>query len=346
MPRESFVISDQALAPGTRTTIDIPLGVLSNHTPMTLPVHVVHGRRDGPTMFVSAAIHGDEVLGVEIIRRLMQASALKTLRGTLMLIPIVNGFGFISHSRYLPDRRDLNRSFPGAANGSLAGRLAHIFMTEVVQRADVGIDLHTGALHRANLPQIRADLEKGDCLALAKSFGAPVILHSDLRDGSLREAAQEEGVDVLIYEAGEALRFEEFAIRAGVKGVLSVMKHLGMVTAKASKAMANKSVMSRSSHWLRAPVGGIFRATKTIGDSVEKGEAIGAIADPFGETEADVVTKAAGIIIGRTNLPVVNQGDALIHIAKVFNPEKAEGRIEELEQELEADSLFEDASLL
>lgn len=346
MPRPSFEFCGTIIPPGARETVDIPLGVLSNHTPMSLPVHVMHGRRDGPTLFVSAAIHGDEVLGVEIIRRLMQTPALKSLRGTLLLIPVVNGFGFISHTRNLPDRRDLNRSFPGSAVGSLAGRLAHIFMTEVVERSDIGIDLHTGALHRSNLPQIRADLGRATSLELAKAFGAPVILHSNVRDGSLREAAKEAGVDVLLYEAGEALRFEEFAIRAGVKGVLGVMKHVGMIPTRASKKIGIKSVLSRSSHWLRAPGGGIFRALKTSGDVVEKGETIGIIADPFGESEADVKTRSSGIIIGRTNLPVVNQGDALFHVAKVYDPSRVEGHVEEIEQELDEDPLFDNDGIV
>jgi len=344
--RAAFEFCGTSIAPGARKTVDIPLGALSNHSPMTLPVHVIHGRRDGPTLFVSAAIHGDEVQGVEIIRRLIQGSALRGLRGTVMLIPIVNGYGFISHTRYLPDRRDLNRSFPGAPGGSLAGRLAHIFMTEIVKRSDVGLDLHTGALHRTNLPQIRADIEVGGCLELAQAFGAPVILHSNLRDGSLRGAAQEAGVDVLLYEAGEALRFDEFAIRAGVKGVLGVMKHLGMLSIKSGKARKTKSIISRSSHWLRASEGGIFRATRTIGDSVERGQVIGAIADPFGEADTEITARASGIIIGRTNVPVVNQGDALFHVAKVFNAEKAEDRVGALEQELDDDPLFDDDGLV
>lgn len=346
MVRAAFEICGHSIAAGTRKTIDIPLGALSNHTPMSLPVHVIHGRRDGPTLFVSAAIHGDEVQGVEVIRRLIQGTALRSLMGTVMLIPIVNGYGFISHTRYLPDRRDLNRSFPGAPGGSLAGRLAHIFMTEIVHRSDVGLDLHTGALHRTNLPQIRADIEEEGCLELAQAFGAPVILHSNLRDGSLRGAAQEAGVNVLLYEAGEALRFDEFAIRAGVKGVLGVMKHLGMLSAKSGKARKTKSVISRSSHWLRAAEGGIFRATRTIGDSVEKDQVIGAIADPFGEADTEITARSAGIIIGRTNVPVVNQGDALFHVAKVFNPEKAGDRVEALEQELDEDPLFDDDGLV
>ncbi len=344
MARNGFKIADNEIAPGTRRTIDIPLGVFSNHAPMNLPVHVIHGFRAGPVLFVSAAVHGDEVLGVEIIRRLMKTPALRRLRGTLLLVPVVNSYGFISQTRYLPDRRDLNRSFPGGPSGSLAARLAHTFMTEIVYKSQVGVDLHTGSLHRVNLPQVRTDFDKGASLQLARAFAAPVVLNSNLRDGSLREAAQAAGVDVLIFEAGEALRFDEFAIRVGVKGVIHLMQHLDMLTRRSRKQRVTESVLSRSSHWLRSPVGGIFRVLKNIGERIEKNEKIGIIADPLGETEEFVISRSAGIIIGRTNLPVVNQGDALIHVAKVFDPESAEDRLEEHEQELAEDPLFDSSN--
>ncbi|RMD60515.1 MAG: succinylglutamate desuccinylase, partial [Alphaproteobacteria bacterium] len=188
MARKAFKIGGATIAPGARDTVDLPLSVLSNHTPMSLPVQVIHGRKPGPVMFVSACVHGDEIIGVEIIRRLLRLPALRRLRGTLLAIPIVNAFGFINHSRYLPDRRDLNRSFPGSANGSLAARLAHLFVKEVVTRCQYGIDLHSAAEHRTNLPQIRVSDREPETRALAEAFGAPVILHSQVRDGSLRDA--------------------------------------------------------------------------------------------------------------------------------------------------------------
>lgn len=342
MSRASFEIGDCVIEPGTRQTIDIPLGVFSNHTPMNLPIHVLHGHQSGPVMFVSAAIHGDEVLGVEIIRRLMQTIEVSQINGTLMLVPVVNAFGFISHTRYLPDRRDLNRSFPGGSSGSFAARLANTFMTEIVLRAEIGVDLHTGSLHRSNLPQIRTDIAKGHSRELAEVFGAPIILNSNIRDGSLREAAQEVGVDVLVYEAGEALRFDEFAIRAGLKGVINLMRHKEMVSMEDELESNVTSVISNSSHWLRAPKSGIFRSLKKIGESVERDETIGIVNDPFGEDETDIVARASGIIIGQSNLPVTNQGDALIHVARVFNPEIAENRVEEHEQELAETTLLDD----
>ena len=230
--RAAFQLGTHRIAPGTRATIDLPVSVLSDHTPVTMSVQVVHGRLPGPTLFVSAAVHGDEVIGVEIVRRLLRAPSLDRLKGTLLAIPIVNAFGFMNHSRYLPDRRDLNRSFPGSAKGSLAGRLAYMFMKEIVARSDVGIDLHSAAIHRTNLPQIRVSPSKPDTMTLAEVFGAPLILTSKVRDGSLRQAAQQKGVDILLYEAGEGLRFDEFAVRAGVTGILRVMRHLEMVSAK------------------------------------------------------------------------------------------------------------------
>ncbi|MDA0339912.1 MAG: succinylglutamate desuccinylase/aspartoacylase family protein, partial [Proteobacteria bacterium] len=149
--RDGFALDGERVAPGTRRTIDLPFGELSNHTPITLPVQVVHGRNEGPVLFVSGAVHGDEIIGVEIIRRLLGTWALRGMRGTLIAVPIVNAFGFITHSRYLPDRRDLNRSFPGSETGSLAAQLAHLFMTQIVKRSDFGIDLHSAAIHRSNL---------------------------------------------------------------------------------------------------------------------------------------------------------------------------------------------------
>ncbi|SLN70385.1 succinylglutamate desuccinylase/aspartoacylase family protein [Oceanibacterium hippocampi] len=326
--REPFTIGGATIAAGTRETIDLPLTMLSTHTPMTLPVHVVHGRREGPVLFVSAALHGDEINGVEIIRRLLKAPQMAHLKGTLIAAPIINVYGFISHIRYLPDRRDLNRSFPGAAGGSLAGQLANLFMTEIVSPASLGIDLHTGAIHRTNLPQIRLSPEDQDLKQLAKAFGAPVILRSPFREGSLRAAAMEKKVPVLVYEAGEALRFDEHSIRVGVTGVLRVMSKIGMI-ARLRRHAAPKPVVAKSSYWVRAPASGIVRTFVRMGAVVHDGEQLGIVSDPFGEQETTIIARNEGILVGRSNLPVVNQGDALYHIARL-EPNVAREDAEEL----------------
>ena len=322
MARSPFEIGGISIAPGERQTVSLPLSVMSNRTPITLPVHVAHGKREGPTMFVSAAVHGDEVVGVEIVRRLLASKLLNDIAGTALMVPIVNAFGFIGHSRYLPDRRDLNRSFPGNASGSLAAQLAHLFMSQVVERSDIGIDLHTAAINRSNLPQIRVDTTDERALEMAMAFAPPLLKHASLRQGSMREAAASRGVPVIVYECGEALRFDEVSIRVGVQGVIRAMTSLGMLKRR-RPASANQAevLISDQSQWLRASEGGIFRAYRTIGHHVASDDLIGVISDPFGETDREVRSPIAGLIIGRTNVPAVNQGDALFHIATIRNLE-------------------------
>ena len=330
--RTAFEIGATSILAGTRQTVNLPMSLLSNHTPMDIPIHVIHGKKDGPRLFISAAIHGDELNGVEIIRRILKTPRVNKLKGTLIAVPIVNVYGFLAHSRYLPDRRDLNRSFPGNEKGSLTSQLAYLFMKEVVLRCTHGIDLHTGAIHRSNLPQIRADLTDPMMEELAKSFSAPLVLHSDLRDGSLRRAATDKQIPTMLYEAGEALRFNELAIRLGVRGIIRVMQTLGMF-GKLSTSQKNTSVVSKSSYWVRAPTGGIFQSSLNLGAKIKKGETVGMVTDPMGTTGMIVEAGDPGILIGRTSLPVVNQGDALFHIAKVHNATKAEKVMAEFQEE-------------
>ncbi len=344
--RPGFEIAAEVVPAGGRATVDLPISLLSTHTPMALPIHVVHGRRDGPTLFVSAAVHGDEIIGIEIIRRLLRLSTIKKTRGTLLCVPVVNVFGLIAHNRYLPDRRDLNRSFPGSQNGSLAGQLAHVFLKEIVQRSDFGIDIHSAAIHRCNLPQIRVSLDQPRAMELAETFNPPAIITAPLRDGSLRRAAKEAGVDVLLYEAGEALRFDEVAVRIGVKGILRVMRHLGMIKSAKAEPSRVAPVRSASTYWVRAPQGGIVRSLRKLGGRVDVGDIIGYVADPMGEAESPVEARKAGIIIGMANMPVVNRGDALYHIAEPTRLKTAQRSIEQLETEILEDPLFDEDEII
>ncbi|MDF1582314.1 MAG: succinylglutamate desuccinylase/aspartoacylase family protein [Methyloprofundus sp.] len=311
-----LIINGQVIKPGSNLVVDLPLPPLYTNTPMTMPVHVIHGKRPGPKLFVSAAIHGDELNGVEIVRRLLKQPALKRLQGTLIAIPMVNVYGVIHHSRYLPDRRDLNRSFPGSAKGSLAARLAELFMREIVAQCTHGIDLHTGAIHRSNLPQIRANLDDQATLALAKAFNVPVLINSNLRDGSLREAAAEQGIPMLLYEAGEALRFDEFCIRAGLQGILEVMGHLQMITPRKNRKGIKEPYIARSSSWVRASASGIFRTVKPLGSYIKRKEVLGVISDPISNAEFEVLSPYNGLVIGRSEIPLVYEGEAVYHLAK------------------------------
>jgi predicted deacylase len=315
------------VSPGEQANVNLPVADLYTATSLHMPVRVVCGRNAGPVLFVSAAIHGDELNGVEVIRRLLKRKALHSIRGTLLAVPIVNVHGFLDQSRYLPDRRDLNRSFPGSTKGSIAARLAHMFVREIVSRADFGIDLHTGAINRSNLPQIRGNLDDPATLELAKVFGAPVAVNSNIRDGSLRECAADRGLPMLIYEAGEALRFDELSIRAGLRGTLNVMRHIGMLPAsRASRRF--EPVIAASTSWIRASTSGIVSAKAELGNRVTAGQTIATISDPLGDEQEHVLAPFDGIVIARSNLPLAHEGDALMHIAEFSSVPRAESRVE------------------
>jgi predicted deacylase len=318
--RDSFPIGNVRVRAGSTKEVELPISRMVTGGDASLPVRVIHGREPGPVVWISAAIHGDEVLGVEIIRQVTANLKAKEIRGTILAVPVVNVFGFLAGDRYLPDRRDLNRSFPGSTRGSLASRIAHLFMTEVVRKCELGIDLHTAADRRTNLPQIRADLDDERTRELAEAFGAPVMLHARLRDGSLRQAATDNGARVLLYEAGEILRFDEEPVAVGVAGVRRVLESLGMVDPPADPKPAPVVVESRESGWVRARSTGIWHTDVHLGDWVEEGRRIGGLSDTFGRRVRLVYADRPGIVIGLTMAPIVNAGDALVHIARADRP--------------------------
>jgi predicted deacylase len=315
-------IGDAVVQPGKRANVSLPVADLYTSTSLHMPVKVICGRKAGPVLFVSAAVHGDELNGVEVIRRLLRLKALRSIRGTLLAVPIVNVHGFLDQSRYLPDRRDLNRSFPGSAKGSIASRLAHLFINEIMSKADYGIDLHTGAINRSNLPQIRANLDDAETLNIAMAFGAPVVINSNIRDGSLRACASERGMSMLIYEAGEALRFDETCIRAGLRGILNVMRHIGMLPKKQMSRHVTP-VVARSTQWVRAGTSGIVNTKARLGSTIAKGQRLATISSPLGDEQEDVIAPFDGIVIGRSNLPLAHEGDALFNLSSFTDVPKA-----------------------
>ena len=328
---EEFEIAGVIIPKGSRKHIEIKVGCLFDQTDMTIPVEVIRGCEDGPTLFVSAAIHGDEINGVGVIQRLLSSKILspKNIKGTLIAIPIVNVFGFNHNSRYLPDRRDLNRCFPGSKDGSLGARVANIFMEEIVNKSTHGIDLHTGAIHRTNLPQIRACLDNPITKELAYSFGVPVVINSSIRDGSLRQAAMEKGIPMLLFEGGEALRYEEKVIQSALFGVISIMESIRMIPLRKQKKIKKlqEVFIAKSSHWVRAPISGILHVTKNCGMHVKEGDLLGELSDPFGKNRIKIHSSKNGIIIGMSMLPLVNNGDALFNIATFDDVESVKEQI-------------------
>lgn len=338
MPNSKLIIANTEILRGTTTTINLELPKLYN-TPTNLPIRVIRGRKDGPIVFISAAIHGDELNGIEIIRRIRKLSILNKLKGTLILVPIVNVYGIMNLSRYLPDRRDLNRSFPGSIKGSLASRVAKIFFDEIVSRCDLGIDLHTASIHKSNLPQVRTNIDNEYTFKLAKSFEAPVILHSELRDGSLRSVAQDSGIPILLYEAGEALRFDEVCIRIGVKGIINVLREINMLPT-VSRKILKTPIITRNSNWIRTNESGMLRTIKALGDLVKKDEIIAFIDEPLGDDSFPIRSPFDGVIIGKSEIPLIQEGDAVFHIAKLKDLESAESKLEYFNENVTKQSEF------
>ncbi len=341
-----FVFNQEKVEPGHRAAFEIPISTVSSGQLVSLPVRIVHGRKPGPVLFVSAAIHGDEITGVEIARRLLKRVSPRTLAGTLLCVPIVNVYGFVGNSRYLPDRRDLNRSFPGMEHGSLGSRLANIFLTEIIERADFGIDLHSAAIHRMNLPQVRVSSGCKKAAELALAFGAPAIITAPLRDNSLRKVALDAGVEMLLYEAGEGLRFDEFSIRTGLNGIMRVMCAMNMIRSKRLQRPRPAPARANRSTWVRSPRGGICLMKIKSGNIVSAGDMLGMVANPVSEVEEAIIAPIDGLIIGHAVLPVVNRGDALFHIAEVSGIETVGERVDGITEAILSDQMLDEDEVM
>ncbi|MFP5332105.1 MAG: succinylglutamate desuccinylase/aspartoacylase family protein [Acidimicrobiia bacterium] len=312
-PKPALVCGGQETAPGRRSRYEVPVSRLPTGSRLSMPVVVVNGKHPGPTVWLSGAIHGDELNGVEVVRRVLPRIDQRTLRGAIIAVPVVNVFGFVEQSRYLPDGRDLNRSFPGSARGSMASQLASLFMKEVVSQCELGIDLHTAASHRINTPQVRANLDDDETRQLAVAFGTRFIIDARLRDGSVRAAATKKGIKVLLYEAGQIHRFDEAAIGAGVNGVLRVLQAMGM-GAWDTPPPAD-TVEIRTTRWVRARRAGLMQMEAELGAEVKKGDVLGLISDALGNRAARVTATMDGHVIAINQNPLVSQGDALVHLA-------------------------------
>lgn len=319
---DPITIGKVSVPPGRKVRIELPFAHLPSGTEASLPIAVINGRTSGPNVWVSGGIHGDEVNGVEVVRRVMRSLDAKRLRGAVIAVPIVNPLGFLIRSRYVPDRRDLNRVFPGSPRGSTASRLAHLFMTEVVSHCSVGIDCHTASSHRTNLPQVRADVEDRETLRLARAFAAPFTINSRLRDGSLRQAATEQGIKVLLYEGGQADRLDDEAVDSGYVGVMRTLRALGMIDVKLPGRPRTRVI--RRAQWIRARRGGLVEIAPRLGDMVRADEVVASISDAFGVRPTRVKAPISGWVIARTLNPLVNPGDPLLQIAAEAGPETDE----------------------
>lgn len=316
------MIAGKKLKPGEVIETRLKISESVTHQPVSIPVTLVCGANPGPAIFLTAAVHGDEINGVPIVRQVLDGLDPAKLSGTVVGIPVVNRFGFSTGDRYLPDRRDLNRAFPGDPEGSLASRVAHTLFEKVLRRCDVGIDLHTAAQGRANLCHVRGDGEDEKVRDLMRSFGAPIMIQGDGPKGSLRRACSEAGVPTMIFEAGEPNRFEKHAVEIGVQGVFRVLKSLGMYDRRVPRRPGFQ-VLLKNSEWIRANHGGIVDLLVAPGDLVRKGQCVANIASPFGKQVDQVLSPVGGVILSTNTLPLTRPGEALLHIGQLRKTMKA-----------------------
>ena len=310
-----MVINNQEVQPGETKRIEVNIAKLPSHSSIDLSITVSRAAREGPVLLLSGGLHGDEINGIEIVRRVLEEGYHVPTSGTVICIPIINIYGFIHFSRYVPDGKDVNRSFPGNKNGSLASRLAYYMVHDILPKIDYGFDFHTGGADRTNFPQLRGVMTDPKNKELADVFYAPFTLHSKFRPKSLRQTASKLGKKILVYEGGESSRFDEYAIKQGIDGVLRVMHHLGMGIEAPRPDYTNRTV--KRSSWIRARTSGLFQTEVKSGQEVSKNELVGFITDPFGDFKVPIKSPASGFVIGLNNNPILHQGDAVMHIGIV-----------------------------
>lgn len=311
-----MVILGQEILPGKSVQLNFDVAHLHTRTPILVPVIVERAKEDGPTVLLMAGLHGDEINGVEVIRRFLRKKLHKPTKGTIICLPVFNIFGFLNLQRELPDGRDLNRSFPGSSNGSLASQFAFHFMKEIAPHCDYIIDFHTGAAQRNNFPQIRCVFKDEESLELARVFNPPFILHSNLIPKTLRESIVKRKKKILLFEGGKSNSIEEQVVEEALNGVKRVIAHLGMRNYKIDITKDREPIFLSESKWMRAPSSGMFQSLVKNGSSVQKGDVIGIVTDPYGNYEKKIKAIQDGFIICTNESPVVYKGDAIINIAK------------------------------
>lgn len=328
-PKKAWEWPDHSVNPGEHCDIAIQAGQSYSGQDLVIPAHVWRGLEPGPSVLISGALHGDEINGTGSIRELILNPEFELTSGTLLLVPVLNVPGFERHSRYLPDRRDLNRCFPGSKSGSMASRLAHTIFTEIVQRCDFAIDIHTAAIRRTNFPNIRGDLSDDRVRRMALAFGAEIIVDSRGPKGSFRRTASEAGCPTILLEAGEVWKVEPTVIEFALRGIQSVLRSLGMVAE--GRYVPSFRVIAKQTRWLRADSAGFLRFHAAPGDLVQLGQTLATNTSLLGKEQNTVVSPMDGVIVGMTTLPSVSPGDPICHIAKVRQPfDQLEERVDSL----------------
>jgi predicted deacylase len=323
-----FRIGGEAIRAGERASLAIPLPQQFSCVPVYMPVKVIHGKKPGPCMLITAAMCGDEVTGTEIVNRLYQHSALKHVHGTVILVPAVNVYGIMNRTRFLPSGELLDEHFPGSEHGTLAARICYLIDTMLFSQADYAIDLKTGSLNHTNLPQVFAALDDPQCTELANAFLVPVVSGVEIEPGSYRELAYKYNTPLLVYEAGEALRSDEHTIKVGVRGIINVMRLLNILKEAPAFPKKIQQFVAYSSSWVRAPCSGMARVKCRLGDQVSQGDVLAVVDDPFADgIQQTIVAPHEGVVVSRNTLPLVHEGDTLVQVAAFKRMDEASSHL-------------------
>ncbi|EOZ93590.1 putative deacylase [Indibacter alkaliphilus LW1] len=310
---KEIIINGIRVRPGQTLNIDIAIARLPTHTLIDLPVFIKRAKDEGPVVLISGGVHGDEINGIVAVRKMMDEEEITPIKGTVIFMPLVNVYGFLSSSRTFPDGRDLNRSFPGSRKGSLASQIAFILSNEIIPLIDYGVDFHTGGRMLSNYPQIRVDYKDKKGVELAKAFGTHFLLNSPHIDKSFRKEAYKRKKHIMVYEGGESMRLDDYAVEEAIAGTKRMLIHLGMLEGEVAP---KDTIMLTDSSWARAKVSGIFTSSVKLGDEIKKGQMLAKISDPYGQVKVPVKATYNGHVVGLNNNPVVNAGDALVHIGR------------------------------
>lgn len=333
-----LTICNETIYPGEQLKLALPLPEIYSCAPLHMPIKIINGKLEGPCVLVIAAMNGNEINGTEIIHRLYNHKSVKQLRGTLIMIPVMNVYGLMTKSPLLPGNIEFSKCFPGSKNGNLGSRMAHLFTHEIFAKADICIDLQTGSMNYFNLPQVYVNLEDSKSKELALLFNAPVILNDSPEKGTLKSCAAKQHIPYLRYEAGEAQRFDEYAIKSGLRGLMNVLQGIGMLPNKKKADTTSKSFIAEKTIWVRSTTSGISHSKLKLGEQIKKNDTLCIIKDPFDTTPATVIkSPEAAIIVGMNNLPLVHEGEGLYQLAIFPKMKQAVSALESWHEETSTD---------
>ena len=333
MKNTALCICNEFIQPGEKANLALQMPDLYSCAPLYMPIKVIHGKNAGPCLLVFSTIDGNEMNGLEIVNRLIESLDGNSINGTIIAVPVMNIYGLTHFPKTMPSGNDLSECFPGKPDGNFGERIAHIFTHELIKKADYCIELDTGALNHNILPQVYCNFDNQKTKQLAKAFQAPVITNVSIEGNNFRQTTESLNIPLLVYQAGEAMRFDENAITLGVNGTINIMRSIDLLP-KEEPIAEFSPVFSQDEGWIVSHRFGILRTYVELGQTIKKGEKLGTISDPFSADKGEhVKAPKEGIIVGINTTPLIHEGLSIFKIASFIDYSRAEDAIESWEEQ-------------